>query len=117
MSFRVGGSKNGCPSIQFTNKSSLKIKRTMSCHCRRVKIFYLSQPGIEPRSLDLQTNTHHIFVKASFYHKAVEVCYIIPKPCDIHPNSSTNFLVQESCGHESNRDVYAQNGHRVGYLR
>ena len=26
-------------------------------HCRRAKIFYLPQPGIEPRSLDLQANT------------------------------------------------------------
>ena len=25
--------------------------------CRRAKIFYLSQPGIEPRTLDLQANT------------------------------------------------------------
>ena len=27
------------------------------CHCRRAKIFYLPQLGIEPRSLDLQANT------------------------------------------------------------
>ena len=26
-------------------------------HCRRAKIFYLPQPGIEPRSLDIQANT------------------------------------------------------------
>ena len=26
-------------------------------HCGRVKIFYLPQPGIEPRPLDLQANT------------------------------------------------------------
>ena len=26
-------------------------------HCRSAKIFYLSQPGIEPRTLDLQANT------------------------------------------------------------
>ena len=26
-------------------------------YCRRAKIFYLPQPGIEPRSLDLQANT------------------------------------------------------------
>ena len=26
-------------------------------HCQRAKIFYLSQPGIEPRSLGLQANT------------------------------------------------------------
>ena len=26
-------------------------------HCHRAKIFYLPQPGIEPRSLDLQANT------------------------------------------------------------
>ena len=26
-------------------------------HSRRAKIFYLPQPGIEPRTLDLQTNT------------------------------------------------------------
>ena len=26
-------------------------------HCRRAKIFYLPQPGIEPRLLDLQANT------------------------------------------------------------
>ena len=28
---------------------------------------------------------YHVAVKAGFYRKAVEVCYIIPRPCDIHP--------------------------------
>ena len=37
--------------IKEAKKSNLKPK------CRRAKIFYLPQPGIEPRLLDLQANT------------------------------------------------------------
>ena len=50
-------------------------------HCRRAIIFYLSQLGIEPRSLDLQATLYHVAVKAGFYRKVVEVHYI-PRPCD-----------------------------------
>ena len=38
-------------------------------YCSRAKIFYLSQPGIEPRSLDLQANTLPRRCKAGFYNK------------------------------------------------
>ena len=62
-------------------------------HCRKAKIFYLSQPGIEPRSLDLQANTLPRRCKSRLlpqgsrsvsytWRKAVEV-YHIPIPCDI----------------------------------
>ena len=66
-------------------------------HCR-AKIFYLPQPGIEPRSLDLQANTlprrcksrllpqgvcatgpHTGHQMSGFYRQAVGVCYI-PSP-------------------------------------
>ena len=40
-----------------------------------------SNPG---RWINRQT-LYHVAVKAGFYRKAVEVCYIIPRPCDIHP--------------------------------
>ena len=45
-------------------------------HCRRAKIFYLLQPGIEPRSLDLKANTLPRRCKS----KAVEVYYIYLDP-------------------------------------
>ena len=42
-------------------------------HCLRAKIFHLSQPGIKPRSLDLQANT-------------------LPSRCRLLPQSSRSVL-------------------------
>ena len=42
-------------------------------HYHRANKFYLPQPGIEPRSLDLQANALPRRCKAGFYRKAVEV--------------------------------------------
>ena len=58
-------------------------------HCRRTKIFYLPQPGIEPRLLDIQATLYHVAVKAGFYRKAVEVYLYIPRPCDM---KQKNFM-------------------------
>ena len=86
-------------------------------NCRRAKIFYLSQPGFEPRSLDLQANTLPRRCKAGFYRKAVEVCYI-PSPVTFSP-TKLNF-VPEVSGHRESflmRLGELLPGSRVGYLR
>ena len=81
------------------------------------KHFSLPWPGIKPRSLDLQAKTlYHIAVKAGFYRKVVEVCYIYLDPVKFtHPIrpwiSSYRNHVKWDQG-----DIYAQNGHRMGYL-
>ena len=59
-------------------------------HCRRAKIFYLSQLGIEPRSLDLQANTLPYRCKADFDRKAVEVYCICLTPVSIHAREPLN---------------------------
>ena len=53
--------------------------------CRRAKIFYLSQPGIEPRSLDLQANTLPRRCKSRLLPQGSRSVLYIPRPCDIHP--------------------------------
>ena len=63
---------------------------------------------------------YHVAVKAGFYRKAVEVYLYIPRPCDIHP---LQFEIRPCISwyrnhvNETKGDIYAQNGHRVGYLR
>ena len=53
--------------------------------CRRAKIFYLPQPGIEPRSLDLQANTLPRRCKSRLLPQGSRSVLYIPRPCDIHP--------------------------------
>ena len=48
-------------------------------HCRRAEIFYLPQLGIEPRSLDLQTNTLPRRCKSRLLPQG----YYIPRSCDM----------------------------------
>ena len=67
--------------------------------CRRAKVFYLSQPGIKPRSLDLQTNPLPHRCKSRLLPRGSRCVLYIPRPCDICPSNlklSLNFLVQES---------------------
>ena len=63
-------------------------------NCRRAKIFYLPQPGIEPRSLDLQANTlprrckNRLLPQGS---RSVLYTYprdILPHQIELHPRSS-----------------------------
>ena len=44
----------------------------------------MSQPGIKPRLIDLQT-LYHGDVKARFYRKAKEEVIYITWPCDMQP--------------------------------
>ena len=87
--------------------------------CRRAKIFYLPQPGIEPRSLDLRQTLYHVAVKAGFYRKAVEV-YFIPSPVTFSPTKLN--LIPKVPGHRESFLMrlgnYCQGQlSRVGYLR
>ena len=53
-------------------------------HCRRAKILYLSQPGIEPRSLNLQANTLPRHCKDRLLPQASRSVFInIPSDIDI----------------------------------
>ena len=53
-------------------------------HCRRVKILYLSQPGIEPRSLNLQANTLLRHCKSRLLPQGSRCVFInIPSDIDI----------------------------------
>ena len=54
-------------------------------HCGRAKIFYLPQPGIEPRSLDLQVNTLPRRCKSRLLPQGSRSVLYIPRPCYIHP--------------------------------
>ena len=69
--------------------------------CRRAKIFYLSQPGIEPKSLDLQANTLPRRCKSRLLPQGSRSVFIYTWTLLHTPpliwNSSLNFLVQESC--------------------
>ena len=56
---------------QSGEKRQSKTTLFLTIYDLRSKIFYLPQPGIEPRSLDLLANT--VAVKAGFYRKAAEV--------------------------------------------
>ena len=47
-------------------------------HCRRAKIFYLPQLGIEPRSLDLLANTLPCCCKSRLYSNVVECLPVGP---------------------------------------
>ena len=68
-------------------------------HCRRAKIFYLPQPGIEPRTLDLQANTlprrckSRLLLQGNRSVLYTKTLWHTPPPIW---NSSLNFLVQES---------------------
>ena len=53
-------------------------------HCGKAKIFYLPQPGIEPRSLDLQANTLPRRCKSQLLPQGSRSVFI-PRPSDIHP--------------------------------
>ena len=54
-------------------------------HCRKAKIFYLPQAGIEPRSLDLQANTLGRRCKSRHLPQGSRsVCIYIPRPCGIY---------------------------------
>ena len=56
----------------------------MTCFCN-VKYFTCPSRESNPGWIYRQT-LYHIAVNAGFYRKAVEVCcYIIPRPCNIHP--------------------------------
>ena len=53
-------------------------------HCRRVKILHLSQPGIEPRSLNLQANTLPRHCKSRLLPQGSKSVFInIPSDIDI----------------------------------
>ena len=43
--------------LTFSSFKTFKRLHVEMTKCRRAKIFYLPQPGIEPRLLDLQANT------------------------------------------------------------
>ena len=62
-------------------------------HCRRVKIFYLPQPGIEPRSLDLQANTLPRRCKSQLPPQGSRSVYI-PRPCDTDNHSPERGLIE-----------------------
>ena len=49
------------------------------------KIFYLLQPGIKPRSLDLQANTLPSRCKSRLVSQGSRSVLYIPSPCYIHP--------------------------------
>ena len=51
-------------------------------HCHRAKLFYLSQPGNEPRSLDLQANTLPRHCKSQLLPQGSRTVLYIPRPCD-----------------------------------
>ena len=60
-------------------------------HYHRAKIFFLSQPGIEPRSLDLQANTLPRRCKSRLLPQGSRsVLYYIPRPCDKHAEQNTS---------------------------
>ena len=69
------------------------------CKCRRTKIFYLSHPGIEPMSLELQANTlprrckNRLLPQGSRSVLYTKILWHTPPPIR---NSSLNFLEQES---------------------
>ena len=50
--------------------------------CGRVKMFYLSQPGMEPRSLDLQANTLPCRHKSQLLPQGSRSVLYIPRPGD-----------------------------------
>ena len=53
-------------------------------HCRRAKIFYLSQLGIKPMTLDLQGNTLPRRCKSWLLPQGSRSVYIyIPRHCDM----------------------------------
>ena len=88
--------------------------------CRRAK--YLTSPSRKsnPGRWIYRQTLHHVVVKASFYRKAVEVYLYIPIPCDIHPSNLKfvpEFLGTGITWNETKGDIYAQNGHSMGYLR
>ena len=56
-------------------------------HYRRAKIFYLPQPGIEPRSLDLQANTLPRRYKSRLLPQGSRSVLYIPRPCDTDQSS------------------------------
>ena len=51
-------------------------------HYHRAKIFYLLQPGIEPRSLDLQANTLPRRCKSRLLPQGSRSVLYIPRPSD-----------------------------------
>ena len=62
-------------------------------HCRRVKIIYLSQPGIEPRSLDLQANTLPRRCKSRLLRQGSRSVLYIPRPCDKWIRWFENYVI------------------------
>ena len=73
-------------------------------HCLRVKIFHLSQPRINPRSLDLKANT--LPSLCQLLPQGSRSVLYIPRPCDMFfwfaisaPSNSIPVYIVEP-GHE-----------------
>ena len=62
-------------------------------HCPRGKIFYMPQPGIEPRSLDLQVNLLPRCCKSRLLPQGSRSVLYIPRPCDTILHSKILFIL------------------------
>ena len=73
------------PRDKFMHRTIIALVIYGGRHCRIVKIFYLPQPGIEPRSLDLQANTLPRRCESRLPPQGSSSVLYIPRSCDIHP--------------------------------
>ena len=88
--------------------------------CRRAKIFYCASRESNPGCWIYRQTLYHVAVIDCFYRKAVEVYYIYLDPVTFNPSNLKfvpEFLGTGITWNETNGDIYAQNGHRMGYLR
>ena len=88
---------NSIRKIEIWNVPLFHVYKTL---CRRAEIFYLSQPGVKPRSLELQANTLPLRCKSRLLPQGSRSVFIYTLTLWHTPppiwNSSLNFLVQES---------------------
>ena len=74
------------PCFNMEIKQLVKVFKLYVCNGWKKWNNIFPRPGIEPGPLDSKSYIYHVAIKAGFYRKAVQVCYIpIPLQTEIRP--------------------------------